>query len=114
MATTPLQPIVSGVSLTTVWDDIYIVPASKKGAGIDSVVLNNYTTEKQTFSIRLVQSGTSSQLNEVITEVSIRAKGNNLAPAMIGQALITGGIIQAKASLNNSINIQITATIIDS
>ena len=114
MSTTPLQPIVSGVSLTTAWDDIYIVPTSKKGIGIDAVVLNNYTETSQSFSIRLLQSGVASELNEIITEVNIRAKDNNLAPAMIGQALITGGIIQAKAGANNSINIQITATIIDS
>ena len=114
MATTPLQPIVSGFSLTTLWQDIYTVPLSKKGAGIDAVVLNNYTETSQSFSIRLLQSGLTSELNEIITDVNIRAKDNNLAPAMIGQALITGGVIQAKASLDNSINIQITATVIDS
>lgn len=114
MATTPLQSIVSAVSLTTAWDDIYIVPASKKGIGIDAVVLNNYTATSQSFSIRLLQSGVSTELNEIITEANIRAKDNNLSPAMIGQALMTGGIIQAKASANDSINIQITATIIDS
>lgn len=114
MATTPLQPIVSGFSLTTVFTDIYTVPVDKSGAGIDAVVLNNYTTTSQSFSIRLLQAGVTSELNEIITDVNIRAKDNNLAPAMIGQALITGGIIQAKASANDSINIQITATIIDS
>ena len=114
MATSPLQPIVSGVNLTTSWVNIYTVPANKKGIGIDAVVLNNYTSDSQTFSIRLLQAGATSQLNEVITEDNIRAKNNNLAPAMIGQALITGGVIQAKASLDNSINIQITATVIDS
>ena len=114
MATTPLQPIVSGISLTTAWVDIYEVPITKQGIGIDAVVLNNYTVTSQSFSIRLLQSGVTSELNEVITDVNIRAKDNNLAPAMIGQALITGGVIQAKASTNDSININITATIIDS
>ena len=114
MATTPLTPIVFGKGLTTVWVPIYEVPVGKKGIGIDAVVLNNYTTTSQSFSIRLLQAGTSTDLNEIITEVNIRAKDNNLAPAMIGQALVTGGIIYAKASANNSINIQITATVIDS
>ena len=113
MATSPLQPIVSGVNLTTSWVNIYTVPANKKGIGIDAVVLNNYTVTSQSFCIRLLQAGVSTELNEIITEVNIRAKDNNLAPAMIGQALVTGGIIYAKASANNSINIQITATIID-
>lgn len=114
MATTPLQPIVFNKGLTTNYTQIYIVPTDKKGIGIDAVVLNNYTDTSQDFSIRLVQNGTPGDLNEVITEVNVRAKSNNLAPAMIGQALVTGGIIQAKASANSSININITATIIDS
>lgn len=113
MATTPLQPIVFNRGLTTSWTDLYTVPSGKKGIGIDAVVLNNYTTLSQSYSIRLIQNGTPNNLNEIITEVNIRAKDNNLAPAMIGQALVTGGIIQAKASLTDSININITATIID-
>ena len=113
MATSPLTPIVSAVGLTTSWVDIYNVPLDKKGIGIDAVVLNNYSITTQTYSIRLLQSGVTSELNEIITNDSIRASDNNLAPAMIGQALITGGIIQAKASANDAINIQITATVID-
>lgn len=113
MATTPLQPIVFNRGLTTAWVDLYTVPTGKKGIGIDAAVLNNYSTANQTYSIRLIQNGTPNDLNEIISEVNIRAKGNNLAPAMIGQALVTGGIIQAKASADSSININITATIID-
>jgi hypothetical protein len=114
MATSPLTPIVSGKGLTNEWVDLYDVPTGKLGAGIDAVVLNNYTATSQSFSIRLLQSGVATDLNEIITDSNIRAFDNNLAPAMIGQALVTGGIIQAKASANDSINIQITATIIDS
>jgi len=114
MATTPLQPIVFNRGLTTDWIDIYTVPSSKLGIGIDSVVLNNYSGLSQAYSIRLIQNGTPGDLNLVIKEENIRAGDNNLAPAIIGQALVTGGIIQAKASLADSININITATIIDS
>ena len=114
MATSPLTPIVSGKGLTTTWVPLYEVPVGKKGVGIDAVVLNNYTATSQSFSIRLLQSGVATNLNEIITDSNIRAFDNNLAPAMIGQSLVTGGIIQAKASANDSINIQITATIIDS
>jgi len=114
MATTPLTPIVYGKGLTTAWVDIYTVPAGKGGVGIDAVVLNNYTATKQSFSIRLVQAGAATELNEIITDVTIRSFDNNLAQAIIGQALVTGGKIQAKASANDSINIQITATVIDS
>jgi hypothetical protein len=114
MATTPLQPIVFNRDLTTDWVDLYEVPTDKLGVGIDAAVLNNYTSVSQSFSIRLIQSGTPTVLNEIITDLNVRAKSNNLAPAMIGQALITGGIIQGKASANDSINVNITATIIDS
>lgn len=114
MATTPLQPIVKAFDLTTVYQDVFTVPSDKLGIGIDAVVFNNYSANSVNFSVRLVQSGTATVLNEIITEDDIRAKRNNLAPSMIGQALIKGGIIQAKASANNSVNLDITATIIDS
>jgi hypothetical protein len=113
MATTPLTPIVSAFDLTTVFQDLFKVPDNKKGIGIDAVVFNNYSSGSETFTVRLIQSGTSTVLNEIITDENIRKKGRDLAPAMIGQALSTGGIIQAKASTNNSINVNITATVID-
>ncbi len=114
MATTPLQPIVSGGNLTTAFQDIYEVPAGKKGIGIDAAVFNNYSSSTANYTVRLVQSNGSSDLNEIITEKNIRANSNDLAPAMIGQALGVGGVIQAKASINSAINVNITATIIDS
>ena len=113
MATLPLQPIVFGKGLTTSFQTIYTVP-SKVRIGIDAVVLNNYTDTTETYTMRLLQSGASTELNEIITSENIRAFDNNLAPAMIGQALTAGGTIEAKASANNTINIQITATIVDS
>lgn len=112
MATTPLTPIVFGGNLTTAWQDIYTVGAANKGIGIDAAVFNNYSSSTASYSIRLVQTGSATVLNEVITEKGIRAKANDLAPAIIGQALVTGGIIQAKASTNNAINANITATIV--
>lgn len=114
MPTTPLTPIVFNRGLDAEWTTIYTVPINKKGVGIDAVVINNYTSTSQNFSVRLVQSGASSELNEVITEVNVRAKSNDLAPAMIGQAISTSGYIQAKASAANSLNINITATVVDS
>ncbi len=113
MATTPLQPIVSGVSLTTLFQDIYIVPSGLSGVGVDSAVFNNYSSSTENYTVRLIQSGASSELNEIITSKDIRALKNDLAPAMIGQALIVGGTIQAKASANNAINVNITATLVN-
>lgn len=113
MATTPLTPIVSAFNLTTAFQNLFTVPANKKGIGIDAVVFNNYSVNSQTFTVRLIQDGTSTVLNEIITNEPVRKGGRDLAPAMIGQALSTGGIIQAKASSNDSINVNITATVID-
>jgi hypothetical protein len=112
MATSPLTPIVFGGDLTTVWKSIYTVPTGTKAVGIDSVVFNNYSGNSQSFSVRLVQVGTATELNEIITDKNIRAKSNDLAPSMIGQGLVTGGEIQVKASANDAINLQITATVI--
>lgn len=114
MATTPLQPIVFGGNLTTAFKDLYVVPDGKAGIGIDAAVFNNYSVSTQSYTVRIVQAGTSTVLNEIITEKDIRAKANDLAPAMIGQALVEGGIIQAKASSNDAISVNITATIVDS
>lgn len=113
MATTPLTPIVFGGSLTTAWQTLYTVPADKVGIGIDAVVFNNYTAASQTFSVRLIQTGAATVLNEIITDKDIRKFSNDLAPAMIGQALVKGGTIQAKASADDSINVNITATTVD-
>jgi hypothetical protein len=112
MASTPLQPLVFNRSLTTEWINIYTVVSPANYVGIDAAVFNNYSTQSQTFSIRLVQTGSASELNEVITSQNVRAESNNLAPAMIGQALVTGGVIQAKASANDSINVNITGTVV--
>jgi hypothetical protein len=112
MATTPLTPIVSGVDLTTAWQTIYTVSTADDRVGIDAVVFNNYSASTSSFSVRLVQAGTPTVLNEVITDKDIRNGRNDLAPAMIGQSVKKGGLIQAKASANNSINANITATVI--
>lgn len=114
MATSPLQPITSAVGITTSWSTVYTVPTDKQGAGIDAVVINNYTVAKQSYSVRLVQSGTATSLNEIISDADVRPFSNNLAPAMIGQALVKGGKIQVKASANDSLSITITATVVDS
>tara|TARA_R110000787_G_scaffold138291_2_gene251944 strand:+ start:338 stop:682 length:345 start_codon:yes stop_codon:yes gene_type:complete len=111
MSTKPLQPIVFNFGLTTAWSTLYTVPPATETIGIDAVVFNNYTTTSQNFSVRLVQAGVPNDLNEVITDSDLRSQSYSLAPAIIGQALVTGGLIQAKASANDSINVNITATI---
>lgn len=68
MATTPLQPIVSGVSLTTAFQDLYVVPTGKAGIGIDAAVFNNYSASTADYTVRIIQSGISSELTEVITK----------------------------------------------
>jgi hypothetical protein len=110
MATTPLTPIVSAFDLTTSWQTLYTVSGTTKRIGIDAAVFNNYSANNITFSVRLVQSGTATDLNEVITDKNIRAGGNDLAPAMIGQSVTLRGTIHAKASANSSVSVIITAT----
>ena len=112
MATTPLTPITSAFNLTTDWQTLYTVTGNIKRIGIDAAVFNNYSTNKIEFSVRLVQSGTATDLNEIITDKNIRAGGNDLSPAMIGQSVILGGKIQAKVSANGAVNVNITATIV--
>ena len=112
MATKPLQPIVSAFSLTVNWQTIYTVEPGVANVGVDAIVLNNYTDTTASYSMRIVQVGAGTSLNETITDESIRAKSNNLAPAMIGKSLQTGGKIEVKASANDSLSITITATII--
>lgn len=113
MASNPLIPGSSGINLTTSFQDVYIVPADKARAGIDAATFNNYSAVNVTITIRLVQSGTSDIFDEIITTETIRAGKNFLAPSMIGQALQTGGVIQAKVSVNDSVNGNITVTEID-
>ena len=114
MASSPLTPIVSGFDLTTDWQALYQVPTTVLRAGIDAAVFNNYSINNVEYSVRLTQDTTGSQLDEIISNSPIRAGQNNLAPAMIGQAMVSGGTIEAKASANSSVSVTLTATIVDS
>lgn len=113
MASNPLTPVGAGFDLTTVFKTIYTVPADKLRGGIDAIVFNNYSSTNKTISIRLIQSGTGDIFDEVVTDRTIRGKDNFLAPGLIGQALLSGGILQAKVSVNNSVNGKLTVTEID-
>lgn len=113
MSSNPLINAVSGFDLTTDFQAIYTVPSDKSRAGIDAATFNNYSGANVTITIRLVQSGASNILDEIITAETIRAGKNFLAPAMIGQALIATGQIEAKVSANDSVNANITVTEID-
>lgn len=110
MASTPLVPIVSGFNLTTSFQDLYLVSEDLARIGIDAATFNNYSVNNVTITIRLVQSITGDIFDEIITTEIIRAGKNFLAPGIIGQAIITGGIIQVKVSANDSVNANITAT----
>tara|TARA_R110002096_G_scaffold66306_1_gene161346 strand:- start:8951 stop:9295 length:345 start_codon:yes stop_codon:yes gene_type:complete len=114
MASTPLTPIVSAIALTTAWQSLYTVQSPISRVGIDAAVFNNYSAGNVQFSVRLVQVGTADSLNEIITDKNIRAEGNDLAPAMIGQSVLNGGTIEAKSSINGAVSVTITATTFDS
>ena len=110
MASRPLTPAFSAFNLTTAWQTLYELPGDTLRSGIDAAVFNNYSSSTVTFSVRIVQSGTATVLNDLITEDDIRALSNNLAPSIIGQAVISGGIIQAKASIDNAVSATGTVT----
>jgi hypothetical protein len=114
MASAPLTPIVSGFDLTTAWQVLYQAPSDSLRVGIDAAVFNNYSAGKVDYSVRLTQDASGGQLDEIISNITIRGGQNNLAPAMIGQAVLTGGTIEAKASANSSISVTLTATIVES
>jgi len=113
MASTPLIPVGTGFDLTTAFKTIYTVPNDKSRAGIDAIVFNNYSDFNTTITIRLIQLGSGDIFDEVITDRKIRAKDNFLAPGLIGQALFTGGILQAKVANNSRVNGKLTVTEID-
>lgn len=113
MASSPLIVAANGVDLTTAFQDLYLVPSDKSRAGIDAATFNNYSSANVTITIRLIQSGTSDIFDELVTAETIRAGKSYLASPIIGQALITGGIISVKVSANNSVNANITVTEID-
>jgi len=113
MSSNPLTPAVSGFDLTTAFQIVYTVPSDKLRAGIDAATFNNYSASNVTITIRLTQSGSSDIFDEIITTETIRAGKNFLAPALIGQSLVSGGVIKAKVSADDSVNANITVTEID-
>jgi len=110
MSSRPITSAFSAFDLTTDWQTIYEPDADVLRAGIDAITFNNYTSTNQDFSVRIVQSGTATVLNELITGKTIRASSNDLAPSVLGQAILFGGTLQAKASANNSISTTGTVT----
>lgn len=116
MASRPLTVGVNAFDLTTAFQELFKVESPAIRGGIDAAVFNNYAnTPDITYTVRLIQPGDApGVLNEVITEKTIRANANDLAAAMIGQALDLGGTIEAKASANNAVSATITVTLIDS
>lgn len=113
MASTPATPLASGIDLTTSFQDLYEVPSGTLRTSIDAATFNNYSSVNVDITIRLIQSGSGDTFDELVTTETIRAGKNYLAPGIIGQALITGSKIQAKVSVNSSVNANITGTEID-
>ena len=110
MASRPLTSAFSAFNLTTAWQTLYTADGDVLRAGIDAVVFNNYTSLNHQFSVRIVQAGVGGILNELITDKDIRAGANDLSPSIIGQAIVKGGVLQAKASSNNSVSATGTVT----
>lgn len=112
MAISPNSPIVSAFDLTTVYQELFEVPTTLSSISVTAAVFNNYSSSNVDFSVRIIQSGSGGDLNEIITERTIRAKNPDLASELIAQSIVGGGRIEAKASANISINVNITATLI--
>lgn len=110
MASNPLTPVGQGFDLTTSYQTIYTPNSGALRGGIDAIVFNNYSSSNTTISIRLSQTSTTNIFDEVVTDRVIRAKDNFLAPGLIGQALIFGGVLQAKVAANSSVNGKLTVT----
>lgn len=110
MASRPLTPAFSAFDLTTSWQTIYLMPSDVLRAGIDATVFNNYSGAVANFSVRIVQEGVATPLNDIITNESIRPSRSSLASPMIGQSILAGGLLQAKASADNSISATGTVT----
>ena len=114
MASRPITSAFSAVSLTVEWKTLYTPPSDTIRSGIDALVFNNYTSSNEEFSLRIVQDGVATDLNDVITNKAIRPMSNDLAVAAIGQSIKNGGTLQAKASSNSSISATGTVTEITS
>jgi len=110
MASRPLTPVGTGFDLTTAFQVLYTVPADALRAGIDAIVFNNYSSLNVTVSIRISQTSTTDLFDEVITDETIKKGKNFLAPGIIGQAILTGGVLEAKVSANDSVNGKLTVT----
>ena len=112
MASAPLTSLVTAFDLTDAWQPLYQTPTTALRTGIDAVTFNNYSADNVTYSVRIVQEGIGGVLNELITNKTIRAVSSDLSPAIIGQTILTGGVIEAKCSVNSSVSVTITGTVI--
>ena len=113
MSSSPLTPLVNAFDLTTAWLPLYQVPLTALRTGIDAATFNNYSGTNVTYSVRIVQTGVGGTLNELITDKTIRAFASDLSPAIIGQAVIINGVIEAKCSVNSAVSVNMTGTVIN-
>lgn len=106
----PSIPVVQSFTLTTDFQEIYQVEPSILRFSIDAIVVNNYSDSSASVWIRITTPGGGADADEIVTERAIRAKENFLAPGAIGQGVLTGSVIEAKASVNDALSIRITGT----
>lgn len=112
MATIPLVSIVSGVLLSDAWTPIYDAPSGKR-VSIDAACFNNTSSTKINYSIRINRGGTVGDESILISDKTIRPLSNDLAPAIIGQSLSSGWVLEGKADTAAVVSVHITGTMVE-
>ena len=110
MAITPSKPIVTAFRLTTAWQNVYEVGTSFSRVLLDKITVSNYSSNNVTYSVRIVEAEPSTIEGEIITDKKVKSKRADLAPELTVHALASGTKLQVKASDNDALNINITAT----
>lgn len=105
------KSIVSNIDLAASIATIYTVPSTLNRVKIDAIAFTNHSASNVDLTVHIVPSGSSAATtNKIVSAKTIKAGASYLAPELIGQAVLTGGTIQAFASSASSVNCTITGT----
>jgi len=107
--TITLKNLVPGTSQLTASAATYYTAPNGTGAKINNASAMNTDSSARTFTVHIVPSGgTASNSNMVINAKALQPGETYNCPELVGKNIMTGGTIQALASVTTTVSFQVS------
>lgn len=104
-------PIIQGVTVSNTLGSIYTPPTGVVRTRIDSIVFTNYSAGTADLTVEIIESGGSAgDAKKVIEARTLAVNESYTCPELIGQAIESGGSLQALSSVATAIGVTATGT----